>query len=153
MLVASDLHFGANDPDVIARFRHAVLTDPDRLLVVAGDLTQDHKPAEYAAARDTLCRIPPNHRWPFAAIRLTCIRIATTKEPTMSILDPLKREKTLEEKLRGWVRGDFSSKTLDPIHAVGKVFTGTVKVVENAQVAAGAVKVLGEVNKILSKNI
>lgn len=70
----------------------------------------------------------------------------------MSILDPLKREKTLEEKLRGWACGDFSSQTLDPLHAAGKVVGVTVKIVENVMVAAGAVKVLGEAHKILQRN-
>lgn len=54
----SDLHFGAEDPPVVAALERDLLALAPDLLVVSGDVTQRARPAEFIAARDFLARLP-----------------------------------------------------------------------------------------------
>ncbi|MDD5712960.1 MAG: metallophosphoesterase [Smithellaceae bacterium] len=54
MLLISDIHFGANVSKNVGHFLDAArdpLMNPDRLIVIAGDMTQHATPTEYEAAQ------------------------------------------------------------------------------------------------------
>ncbi|MDO8542099.1 MAG: metallophosphoesterase family protein [Opitutaceae bacterium] len=54
----SDLHFGTEDPVVAENLVTALGRDRPSLVVISGDLTQRARGAQFAAARDYLCRLP-----------------------------------------------------------------------------------------------
>jgi 3',5'-cyclic AMP phosphodiesterase CpdA len=54
----SDLHFGAEDPAVVAALAADIAADPPHLVAVSGDLTQGAHHAEFAAARAFLDALP-----------------------------------------------------------------------------------------------
>jgi len=59
MLLVSDIHFGANRAEDVAAFERAASdgTNQDRIVVIAGDFTQDHKSGEFEDAAAFLCRL------------------------------------------------------------------------------------------------
>jgi 3',5'-cyclic AMP phosphodiesterase CpdA len=64
----SDLHFGAEDPAVVAALAADIAADPPDLVAVSGDLTQGARHSEFAAARAFLdalrapvLAVPGNH--------------------------------------------------------------------------------------------
>lgn len=64
----SDLHFGAEDPAVVAALAADIAADPPALVAVSGDLTQGARHSEFAAARAFLdalgapvLAVPGNH--------------------------------------------------------------------------------------------
>src|SRR3954464_2209244 len=64
----SDLHFGAEDPAVVAGLTAELNADPPDLVVVSGDLTQGARRREFAAAQAFIAglsapvlAVPGNH--------------------------------------------------------------------------------------------
>ncbi len=60
MLIASDIHFDIQDPTLLTRFESAALnrrSNPDRVVVLAGDLTQRARSSEYDQARSLVERL------------------------------------------------------------------------------------------------
>ncbi len=64
----TDLHFGAEDPDVVAGLAADIDADPPDLVAVSGDLTMGARPSEFRAARAFLdglrapwLAVPGNH--------------------------------------------------------------------------------------------
>lgn len=57
MIIAADIHFGRSTAHLVAALERACAADPQRLLVVAGDLTQRGLEEEYAGAEAMLRRV------------------------------------------------------------------------------------------------
>ena len=70
----------------------------------------------------------------------------------MGFFDFLKREKTLGERVSGWMRGDFTSKTFDLGHATGKTLEGAAKAAKKAKEVHDGGKAAVEAIKIVSKS-
>ena len=70
----------------------------------------------------------------------------------MGFFDFLKREKTLGERVSGWMRGDFSSKTIDVGHAAGKGLDGAARIAQKAKDVHDTGKAAVEAIKIASKS-
>ena len=50
MLIVSDLHFGELQPELVEQFVLAAAEDGDKVVVISGDITQQSRPQEIAAA-------------------------------------------------------------------------------------------------------
>lgn len=54
MILLADIHFGVNVPSEVGMLKRAVFDDPDRLLILAGDLTASGAEQEFCWARQFL---------------------------------------------------------------------------------------------------
>ena len=54
MILTADIHFGSNVPHEVEMLKRAVFDDPDRLLILAGDLTASGAGQEFRWARQFL---------------------------------------------------------------------------------------------------
>ncbi len=68
----------------------------------------------------------------------------------MGLFDVFKREKTLSEKVSGWMRGDFSNKKFDAGLAVTKTVGAGVDAARTALEAKQAVDGVGDVLKTVA---